>query len=226
MGCNVSSEPPPESLPTVETEPATEPATTTTTEPTTATTVSTPSLGLSTFESNILKLHNDAREKAGLQPLQYDKALAQKAQDWAEFLKSQEQCTLRHPINTQEEIDMYIPGNMGQNLYVGHGYPVSPANAEAAVTGWYNECKDYSPPAPTEQIPKNFDAVGHFTQLMWKDSKKLGCAIVDCPKQMTDSNNNVVEAKGNIIACNYDKGNIGGQFGTMVPYPVGCPLKL
>lgn len=177
---------------------------------------------LSEFENNILNFHNQARQENGLPPLKWDKKLTQYAKDWGEFLKENENCSIRHPINSQQEKNKYIPNNIGQNLYVAHGYPEDPSSALDAVKKWYDECNIYNPPKKGQSIPDRFMEVGHFTQLMWKDAQKVGCARTDCPKKLRDNNGNFVEGKGSIITCNYDKGNIGTQFNIQVPWPVKC----
>lgn len=172
---------------------------------------------------NIYDLHNEARATAGLEPLRESKQLADFAKKWAEHLKHQESCAIRHPLNSEEEKNRYLPGSLGQNIYVGHGYPDDPSSPSNVVSAWYDECKDYK--TPTGDIPGNFEAVGHFTQLMWKDAKEVGCARVECPKPMTASDGTIVDVKGAVIVCNYDKGNVSGQFPTQVIY-TKCPIDL
>jgi len=181
----------------------------------------------SEFERNILNYTNKARQRNGLPPLVWDKALAEKAKRWGEYLKQNEQCQIRHPTNTLEERNTYVPNGTGQNLYVGHGFPTNPADAFSAVRNWYDECKDYVPPSEGQDIPNNFadpnKPVGHFTQLLWKNTNRMGCAYIDCPKDIKH-NNTIVNTKGAIIACNYDKGNVGGQFNENVPGQAFCQV--
>lgn len=175
---------------------------------------------LSSFENDILNAHNKTRQNAGLPKLSWDVNQAKKAKQWNEYLKQNENCTIRHPLNSEKEKQKYLPNNMGQNLYVGHGYPDKPTQPELkSVESWYNECKDYSI-QPGQEIPSNFSDVGHFTQLQWKDTKKVGCDIIDCPKEIQG-----FPAQGSIVTCNYDKGNIGSQFQDQVKYK-DCPINL
>jgi len=54
-----------------------------------------------------------------------------------------------------------------ENLAAGTGnYTVT-----SGVKAWTDESKDYNPKNPKPS---------HFTQVVWKSSKKLGCAMVDC----------------------------------------------
>ena len=55
-----------------------------------------------------------------------------------------------------------------ENLAAGSGsYTVSDG-----IDGWNAEAKDYNPSNP------NFS---HFTQVVWKGTKEVGCAFVTCP---------------------------------------------
>ena len=55
-----------------------------------------------------------------------------------------------------------------ENLAAGTGsYTVT-----SGIKGWTDEAKDYDPQNPQ---------YSHFTQVVWKGTKQLGCAFVDCP---------------------------------------------
>ena len=55
-----------------------------------------------------------------------------------------------------------------ENLAAGSGsYTVSDG-----IDGWNAEAKDYNPQNPT---------FSHFTQVVWKGTKEVGCAFVTCP---------------------------------------------
>ena len=57
---------------------------------------------------------------------------------------------------------------LAENLAAGSGdYTVTDG-----INGWTAEDKDYDPKNPT---------YSHFTQVVWKGTKELGCAIVTCP---------------------------------------------
>lgn len=60
-------------------------------------------------------------------------------------------------------------GPYGENLAAGYVGGKSPVDA------WYNEISlyDYSNPGFSE-------AAGHFTQVVWKSTSQLGCAMVTC----------------------------------------------
>ncbi|KAL3228543.1 Protein PRY1 [Nakaseomyces bracarensis] len=80
--------------------------------------------------------------------------------------------------------------DIGENLAVGY-------DDVDAVEAWYNEIKDYDFSNPVYQAK-----TGHFTQMVWKDSKKVGCAFKTCGGDLY-----------NYIVCEYDPaGNWDGEF--------------
>lgn len=176
----------------------------------------------------MLKWTNVVRESAGLEPVELDPKLAALAKDWNIYLKHKNGCAIRHPIDSEEEKQKYIPNNIGQNLYVSHGHNPDGTRAgspEDAVGQWYSECQMYDPQAMnSDGIPTNFKDIGHFTQLMWKDTKKMGCNEIQCP--INDPSGSGKMMPGSIITCNYDKGNIAGQFTEQVVYDKNkCPYS-
>ena len=78
----------------------------------------------------------------------------------------------------------------GENLAWGYG------SVERAFLGWYNELDLYN-----FRNPGFSGATGHFTQVVWKGSTGLGCAVTRC------------NAEGPIYVCHYTPaGNYVGQF--------------
>jgi hypothetical protein len=63
-------------------------------------------------------------------------------------------------------------------------YGATASVARAASNGWYNNelglfpAGDYGKASPDMS---NFSDWGHFSQLVWKGSKKVGCATKFCP---------------------------------------------
>jgi hypothetical protein len=51
---------------------------------------------------------------------------------------------------------------------------IDPPKGNVAVDSWYSEKKDYLFGLPN---PPNFFQVGHFTQVVWVDTKQLGCGV-------------------------------------------------
>ncbi|EUC65429.1 fruiting body protein Sc7 [Rhizoctonia solani AG-3 Rhs1AP] len=84
----------------------------------------------------------------------------------------------------------------GQNLAAGTGNP----SAATAVGWWNDESKDYDPSNPQ---------YSHWTQVVWKSTTKLGCAMKECaPGTIFDAS-----YVTNYFVCHYDPyGNVIGQF--------------
>jgi pathogenesis-related protein 1 len=62
-------------------------------------------------------------------------------------------------------------GYVGENIYASTG----DAAPQAAVDSWMSEAPAY------DYNANNVDATtGHYTQVVWRDSVRIGCAIVNC----------------------------------------------
>jgi pathogenesis-related protein 1 len=72
---------------------------------------------------------------------------------------------------------------------------LSPTAADA-VSLWMSEASSY------DYASGNIGSAGHYTQIVWRDSVRIGCAIVDCPALTYH----------NTVICDYAPGgNISGQ---------------
>ena len=111
---------------------------------------------LFTFIFNATKRHNDYRACHNAGPLLPNCEIMEISQSYAEKMPSGHSGTEFH-------------GKwMGENLYwIWNGYPTG----YDPVDAWYDEIKDYD--FQTHKS-KNGNQVGHFTQLIWKDSKEIG----------------------------------------------------
>uniref|UniRef100_T1GJX7 SCP domain-containing protein n=1 Tax=Megaselia scalaris TaxID=36166 RepID=T1GJX7_MEGSC len=88
----------------------------------------------------------------------------------------------------------------GENIFMGVG--MDSVDASKPVQAWYDEIKLYDFQKPVFD-PK----IGHFTQLVWKNSKKLGVAIAQKEKTI-------------IVVANYDPpGNIKNRYDSNVLPP-------
>ncbi len=127
----------------------------------------------------MLAAHNSVRSRLHLPPLVWSDRLAKWAQSWAETLVYQHEFVHR-PRNPY-----------GENLYVINGARSTPAQVVAA---WASETEDYEPRTNTCR-----GTCGHYTQLVWRDTRRVGCAA----------------ARGSdrqVWVCNYDPpGNIIGR---------------
>ena len=78
---------------------------------------------------------------------------------------------------------------LGQNLYVGTSFgSFNKQRAYSALAFWWAEKRDYD----TYNAPAiyDFNGIGHFTQMAWANSNKVGCA------------HNVCDGE-DYFACNY-----------------------
>jgi hypothetical protein len=83
------------------------------------------------------------------------------------------------------------PYSVGENIYASGGT----ATAAGAVQSWASEKANYV--YPNGYSP----ATGHYTQMVWRTTREIGCARVECPSIPFSST----------IVCNYGpSGNSGG----------------
>jgi hypothetical protein len=83
-------------------------------------------------------------------------------------------------------------GYVGENIYGSSGN-ATPAGAMAL---WMAEAADY------DYASGDIGSAGHYTQVVWRASVRIGCAIVDCPALTYH----------NTVICDYAPGgNISGQ---------------
>ncbi|BHF79599.1 hypothetical protein SprV_0702272000 [Sparganum proliferum] len=106
-----------------------------------------------------LEIHNWLREIHGCAPLKYSKRLAINAQSYAEYLA-------KHDLFDHSECKNY-----GENLIVRKGPVDIQLTGGQATYAWYSESQHYDFKKNTGQ------GCGHFTQLIWKDTKKVGLGI-------------------------------------------------
>jgi len=131
-----------------------------------------------------LTVHNQLRKQHAAPALQWDASLARFAARYASH------CQFKHSH-----------GGYGENLAAG--YP----SVTAAIQAWYAEKKSYS-----YQRARYTPGTGHFTQMVWKASNKLGCAIVSCDGLHGTPGKFLVceySPAGNVINPGYFKTNVG-----------------
>ncbi|PWA18522.1 hypothetical protein CCH79_00009973, partial [Gambusia affinis] len=141
-----------------------------------------------TFKKEFLDAHNNYRAAHGAPKLTYNSELNSTAQKWAEHLL--ETKTLEH-----SDIED------GENVYYSFSSQKVTPQGKSAVDSWYGEIKDYDFSRPGHQ-PKT----GHFTQVVWKDTKELGVGMA------TDGNTVFVVGQyrpaGNITNKGYYEKNV------------------
>lgn len=126
--------------------------------------------------------HNKWRKELNLPPLEWSNDLAKVAQAWANKLKRQG-CKMKHSS-----------GSYGENLYWSSGLSPTP---EKVVASWASEKKFFN--FKKKKCNAAWYKCGHYTQIIWRNTKKVGCAMATCGDQQ-------------IWVCNYDPpGNYDGE---------------
>jgi pathogenesis-related protein 1 len=138
---------------------------------------------LSSEAEEFLAAHNKARSKVDVAPLEWSSELEATARKYGEKQRDEHQCAMVHSR-----------GPYGENLFWGYGKRYTPTDA---VRSWEDERKDYHYESNSCTPGK---VCGHYTQLVWADTKRVGCAVIACHDGAT------------FIICNYDPpGNYVGE---------------
>ncbi|XP_062082713.1 pathogenesis-related protein 1C-like [Humulus lupulus] len=128
-----------------------------------------------------LNAHNSARAEVGVGPLSWDDSVASYAQQYAN--QRMDDCNLVHS-----------GGPYGENI----AWSSANLSGVDAVKMWVGEKDNYDYNSNTCAAGQ---VCGHYTQVVWQNSVRVGCAKVQC--------NN---GKGTFIGCNYDPpGNVNGR---------------
>ena len=107
-----------------------------------------------------MQSHNKYRNLHHVPPLKLNKEICEIAQSYAENLANRN--IFVHSDNK------YKGDSLGENLYMCKG---KEATGEYATKCWYDEIK-------THNFNGDFqNETGHFTQVIWKDSKEVGFGI-------------------------------------------------
>jgi len=118
------------------------------------------------FAAELLDTHNAERESFGALPLQWSPKLAREAQEWAQRLAHEGR--MRHASNDER-------GGAGENLWMGTAgaYP-----ARFMVGAFIDEKQHFRAGTfPHISQTGNWRDVGHYTQVVWPDTRELGCAV-------------------------------------------------
>ncbi|XP_075550570.1 Golgi-associated plant pathogenesis-related protein 1-like [Dermacentor variabilis] len=143
------------------------------------------------MQKQVLRRHNEYRLLHGVPSLQLNNKLNRIAQGWAQHLAD-----IR---------DLEHKGS-GENLYTGTS---GMSNGEQIVDYWYSEICNYD-----YNNPKIDDSTGHFTQVVWKSTRRIGVGF----------------AKGSdgkdYVACFYEPGHYPDRVAANVRRPKnGIPRK-
>jgi len=118
------------------------------------------------FPSRILAAHNAERARAGVGPLVWDDALGTAAAAYV----TQMAMTGRFAHS-----DRSLRRGTGENLWMGTHNAFS---IETMVGGWASEKRFFTPGIfPNNSRTGNWEDVGHYTQMIWPTTTRIGCAI-------------------------------------------------
>lgn len=140
------------------------------------------------WKTQILERHNFYRAQHCAPALVWDDEIAASAQSWSDG------CVFTH--------DGVAGTGFGENLAGG----IVGENAGAAVDMWYNEVFQY------DFANQGFSfQTGHFTQVVWKNTTRVGCGVSQCPGSIFGW----PPEQGNALmySCRYAApGNFSGQY--------------
>lgn len=179
---------------------------------------------LSTPERDaLLAQHNQTRSSAvpsaaNMTRLVWDANLATVAQLWAA------QCNFAHNPNRGSAYAALSPnsGQVGENIYVTTGSRASAlTGANGASALWAAEVSDYNFAANNCASGK---VCGHYTQMVWANTRRVGCAVQLCATVTGLPN----FTNAQLLVCDY---NPAGNFIGQSPYIAGsggsqCPPDL
>jgi uncharacterized protein YkwD len=113
----------------------------------------------------ILAKHNEYRALHGVPPLKVNQALNKYAEERLDIVTQQNGLSAGHTG---------LKAGYGENLgwYAGSTQPSLPTAVETTVRGWYNEIANYD-----FTNPRFTSGTGHFSQVVWKSTTEVGCAV-------------------------------------------------
>ena len=142
---------------------------------------------LDNFNDRILATHNKERARLGIRPLTWNPALAADAQRWAQHLSTLP--VLEH----DDSLDV-----QGENLWRGSKNAYSP---EDMVDLWIDERAAFKNGVfPDVSTSGQWEDVGHYTQVIWRQTAQVGCALT------------TAGGEDEVLVCRYmEGGNFEGE---------------
>lgn len=112
----------------------------------------------------VLSVHNQARSLYRLVPMEWDDRLASEAADWA-----------RHLVQLGYMTHSSGESGQGENIWMGTAGAFS---YDVMLRDWADESRYFQAgPFPHISSTGDWRDVGHFTQMIWKDTRRVGCAV-------------------------------------------------
>nr|KAF6373741.1 hypothetical protein mPipKuh1_005606 [Pipistrellus kuhlii] len=167
---------------------------------------SVPSIEDKSFIRDCVEAHNEMRRTvhpsaANMKYMSWDKGLAMTAKAWANKCQKQPNTCTEKPYLCHPTFK-YV----GENIWLDGSYQFKP---ESAIGLWNNEKMNYN-----YSIFYCSEVCDHYTQVVWADSYKVGCAMRTCPLPEG--------ASTAIFVCDY--GPLGNNVGER-PYKEGYPCS-
>ena len=147
--------------------------------------------------------HNQARSgpltpppAPALPPVAWDPVLADSAHGYLSRCVSTDHALIDHNANRNSDYAARGgSGYVGENIFGATGSS-TPAGA---ITTRMSEASQF------DYATSPIGTAGHYTQVVWRDSVRIGCAIVDCPSVTYHS----------VVLCDYSP---GGNIINQKPY--------
>ncbi|GMM94343.1 CAP domain-containing protein [Qipengyuania sp. MTN3-11] len=139
------------------------------------------------IERRLLASHNGERARLGLEPLKWNRHLQSEAAEWARELSRR---------GTLEHASRDVRNGTGENLWMG---TAGVWDVERMVGMFLDERRHYRHDNfPEISRTGNWADVGHYTQIVWRDTREVGCAVH-------------TERGNDVLVCRYwPAGNVWG----------------
>lgn len=146
------------------------------------------SLPTEAIAERLLAAHNAERQRLGVKPLVWSAKLAAHAKTWSQALAVSDM--MEHSVSAAD-------GGEGENLWFGTKDDYTP---EEMIGAFVEEGLLFKRGrVPDISTTGRWEDVGHYTQLVWKDTREVGCAITSNQRR-------------DVLVCRYwPPGNIVGQ---------------
>ncbi|BFZ03602.1 hypothetical protein BsWGS_06641 [Bradybaena similaris] len=129
------------------------------------------------LKKEIVAQHNELRSNVIPMPVNmlkmtWDEELAMVAQGWTDA------CVMDATERFKHDTLRFLPGrfSVGQNLGYGQN------SFKELIEAWYGEKPDYDP-SFGKDASGILDMVGHYTQMVWASTNKIGCGFTQCNRR-------------------------------------------
>lgn len=120
------------------------------------------------LRADMMAAHNAARQQVGLGPMVWSPALAAEAKKYARQISRTRQFAHSTPSRGANP--------QGENLWMGTHDAYSFAEM---ANSWVDERQLYDGGSISDAMSDGtFGAIGHYTQIIWRGTSKVGCAVV------------------------------------------------